>query len=58
MEPKRISHSSLKMCGPLANIFGPKPFIVKSLKEPWDGQSLIAIANCTSPWTFNVQSFI
>ena len=35
---------------PWANIFGPRPFIVKSLKEAWDRQSLIekqkfAIAN-------------
>ena len=23
------------------NIFGPRPFLIKSLKEPWDRQSLI-----------------
>ena len=44
------------------NIFGHRPFIVESLKEAWDWQSLIdqqnfAIANCTSCWTFNVHSF-
>ena len=36
--------------------------ILKSLKETWDRQSLIdkqnfVIANWTSSWTFNVQSF-
>ena len=51
-----------KNFGPWANIFGPRPFIVKSLKEVWDRQSLMdkqnfAIANYTSSWTFNVQSF-
>ena len=51
-----------KHFGPRANIFGPRPFIAKSLKETWDRQSLIdkqkfAIANYTSSWTLNVQSF-
>ena len=45
-----------------ANIFGPRPFIVKLLKEAWNRQSLIdkqnfAITYCTSSGTFNVQSF-
>ena len=36
---------------------------MKSLKEPWDRQSLIdnqkfAIANYTSSWTLNVQSLL
>ena len=44
------------------NICSPRPFIVESLEEAWDRQSLIekqhfAIANCTPSWTFNVQSF-
>ena len=43
-------------------MFSPRPLIVKSLKEACDRQSLInkqnfAIANYTSSWTFNVQSF-
>ena len=51
-----------KTFGPWANMFSPRPLIVKSLKEAWDWQSLInkqnfAIANYTSSWTFNVQSF-
>ena len=50
------------MFGPWADIFGPKPFIAKSLKVAWDQQSLIGkqnlvIANYTSSWTFNIQSF-
>ena len=48
--------------GPQANIFGPRPFIVESLKEGWDRQPLIdkqnfVIVNCITSWTFNVQSF-
>ena len=51
-----------KSFGPYANIFGPRPFIVESLKEAWNRQILIerqnfAIAKCTSSWTFNVKSF-
>ena len=58
----KASHSSLKIVGPWNNIFGPRLFNVKSLKEAWEWQSLIdkqnfAIANYTSSWTFNVQSF-
>ena len=42
-----------KNLGPQANIFHPRSFIVKSLKEAWDRKSLIdkqnsAIANCAS----------
>ena len=51
-----------KNFGPQANIFCPRPFIVESLKEALDRQSLInkqyfTIVNCTSSWTFDVQSF-
>ena len=61
-KPKQGFSWQSKNFGPWANIFGPRPFIVKSLKEAWDQQSLIdkqnfAIANYTSSWTFNVQSF-
>ena len=59
-EKEGSSHQS-KHFGPQADIFGPRPFIVKSLKEAWDRQCLInkqkfAIANYTSSWTLNVQS--
>ena len=58
----RFSGSSLKISGPYANIFGPRPFIIKSSKEAWDRQPLIkkqnfATANCTSSWNFNAKSF-
>ena len=48
-----------KNLGPQANIFRPRTFIVKSLKEAWDRKSLIekqnsAVVNYTSSWTFNV----
>ena len=60
---KRFSYSSLKLFGPWAHIFDPRPFIVESLKVSWDQQSLIekqnfVIANYTSFWTFNIQSFV
>ena len=59
---KQIFSYHSKNFGPLVNIFGPRPFIVESLKEALDRQALIdnknfAIANCTTSWTFNVQSF-
>ena len=50
------------MFGPWADIFGQKSFIAESLKVAWDQQSLndkqnLVIANYTSSWTFNIQSF-
>ena len=37
---KQIFSWQSKNFGPQANIFGPRPFIVESLKEAWDWQSL------------------
>ena len=56
----KVSHSSIKIF--LFNLTFSVPGPVKSLKEPWDRQSLIenqkfAVANYTSSWTLNVQSF-
>ena len=52
----------LKNFGPQANILGPRPLIVKSLKETWDRQFLIdkqnfAVANYTPFWTFQCTKF-
>ena len=59
---KQIFSWQSKNFGPYTNICGLRPFIVDSLEEAWDWQSLIekqnfVIANCTPSWTFNVQSF-
>ena len=49
---KQIFSWQSKNFGPYTNICGPRPFIVDSLEEAWDRQSLIKkqnfnIANCT-----------
>ena len=58
---KQCLSQQSKNFDPKASIFGSRPFIVKSLKEAWDRQSLndnkkLAIVNYTSTWTLNVQS--
>ena len=59
---KQIFSWQSKNFGPYTNICGLRPYIVDSLEEAWDRQSLIkkqnfAITNCTPSWTYNVQSF-
>ena len=38
---KQVFSRQSKNFGPQADIFGPRPFIVESLKEAWDQKALI-----------------
>ena len=52
-----FSWQSKNFC-PSANIFGPRPFIAKSLKEAWDRQSLVDMQNFLHiVWNFKCTKF-